>query len=220
MTDRPATANSPWNLPNAITVSRLALSLALFAVIEFELWGWLATGLFAVAAWTDFLDGYLARRWNQITAFGRIVDPFVDKMLVCGTMVCLLPVERSGIVPWLVLIVFAREMLVTLLRSWLEQQGRDFSASWSGKVKMALQSAGLVLALASLQPVEQTGPFISPTALGMLRDGTLAAAAIATLYSGWIYVARAASLTLDRHPADVNRGFGAENRRIDSEKSG
>src|SRR5690606_21826952 len=109
--------------------------------------------LFLLAATTDAVDGYVARRYGQITTLGRVLDPFADKIIVCGTFVFLL--ERhplSGVTAWMVVIVIGREMFVTGLRSFLEQQGKDFSATWSGKIKMILQCAALTASLMSLDP--------------------------------------------------------------------
>src|SRR5947208_12500659 len=89
------------NWPNVLTFSRLALSVVLFACIAAE-W-WLAgLAVFCVAAVTDWLDGYLARLQNLATALGRNLDPLVDKVLVCGAFIFLLPVPGSGLAAWMV----------------------------------------------------------------------------------------------------------------------
>ena len=147
------------NLPNAITVSRLFLSGVLFALIQvgdrrfgsrFDVWLWSA-GLFVFAASTDALDGYFARKYGQITTLGRILDPFVDKIIVCGTFIFLLEGDgRSGVTAWMVIIVIGREMFVSTLRGFLEQQGLDFSANWAGKAKMILQCVAVTASLMSL----------------------------------------------------------------------
>ena len=95
--------------------------------------------LFVVAASTDWLDGYFARRWGLVTQLGRILDPFADKLIICGTFIFLAAVPASGIAPWMAVVVMGRELLVTGLRSFLEQKGIDFSAEMSGKLKMVLQ---------------------------------------------------------------------------------
>jgi len=79
-----------WNLPNTITVSRLVLSLMLFVMIYLEGWWKTSALLFIIAAATDFLDGYFARKYNQVTTLGRILDPFVDKIIICGAFIFLL----------------------------------------------------------------------------------------------------------------------------------
>ncbi|WP_166830800.1 CDP-diacylglycerol--glycerol-3-phosphate 3-phosphatidyltransferase [Thalassoroseus pseudoceratinae] len=180
------------NLPNAITISRLGLSLVLFALIDFDGWWRTAAALFVFAAATDFLDGWVARRYGLVTTLGRILDPFVDKIIICGSFVFLLGlgVERSGVNAWMVLIVIGREMFITSLRGFMEQHGLDFSASWSGKFKMVAQCAAVTVALLALSPEVSSVWTWMPT----LRDVTLWVAIALTVYSGVIYVFRAAEM--------------------------
>ncbi|WP_339727879.1 CDP-diacylglycerol--glycerol-3-phosphate 3-phosphatidyltransferase [uncultured Gimesia sp.] len=180
-----------WNLPNLITLSRLVLALILFVMIYLEGWWKTSATLFIVAAATDFLDGYFARKYNQVTTLGRILDPFVDKIIICGAFIFLL--ERgpeTGINAWFVLIIIGREMFITSLRGFLEQHGRDFSASWSGKIKMGVQCVAVVLSLLSLSP---DSPF-NTSGFMLLRDISIWSAALITLYSGIDYVFRAARM--------------------------
>ena len=193
----PSTNTAPsenWvNAPNIITLSRLVLSVVLFVLIS--VWkgdgsGIAAAVLFTIAVLTDALDGYLARKYNLITQLGRILDPFADKVIVLGTFIFLL--ERrpeSGVNAAMVVIVLARELLVTGLRSFLEQHGQDFSANWIGKLKMMLQSIALVGSLLSISPVFQTS-----AGFLMVRDLLLWSAVAVTVYSGWIYILRAMQL--------------------------
>jgi len=182
------------NGPNLITLSRLVLSLVLFTLIYLEGFWITSAVVFVVAASTDALDGFIARRYGLVTVLGRILDPFVDKIIVCGTFVFLL--ERkldSGINSWMVLIVLAREMFVTSLRGYLERQGKDFSATWSGKLKMASQCVALTLSLLSLSP--QIGPTAFHLAgvsipFKLVRDVALWAAVAVTAYSGFAYATR------------------------------
>jgi len=184
------------NLPNLITFSRLLLAVVLFTLIYVEGLWIPAAVVFVVAASTDALDGFVARRYGLVTTLGRILDPFVDKIIVCGTFVFLL--ERkldSGINSWMVLIVISREMFVTSLRAFLEQQGHDFSATWSGKLKMVLQCIALAGSLLSLSPLFATlsVPVAADCDLTfkMLRDMLLWLAVGITGYSGVIYSIRA-----------------------------
>jgi CDP-diacylglycerol--glycerol-3-phosphate 3-phosphatidyltransferase len=105
--------------------------------------------LFIIAAGTDWLDGYFARKYNQVTTLGRILDPFADKVIICGTFIYLaaIPEMRNYLWPSMAVIVVGRELLVTALRSFIEEQGGDFSAQMSGKLKMVLQciAAGVSL---------------------------------------------------------------------------
>ncbi len=132
-----------FNLPNQLTSLRLLLSVVLFGLISAEQYI-AALVLFLVAVGTDWLDGYYARKYNQITTLGRILDPFADKVIVCGTFIFL--VATPGMLAdwrllqaWMVVVIVGRELLVTALRSFLEERGSDFSANLSGKLKMVLQ---------------------------------------------------------------------------------
>ncbi len=141
------------NMPNLITTIRLLLSFVLFSLIAAGGWWITAAALFAFAASTDALDGYLARRYQQITVLGRILDPFVDKVIVCGTFVFLLEKQGehdSGVNAWMVITIVGREMFVSSLRGILEKQGKDFSASLAGKLKMSLQCVAVTASLLSL----------------------------------------------------------------------
>lgn len=173
------------NLPNLITLSRLGLSFVLFGLMSSGDWWLTSAGVFAFAAATDAVDGYIARKYGLVTTLGRILDPFVDKIIVCGAFVFLL--ERpaaSGVNAWMVVAVIGREMFVTGLRSFLEQHGRDFSAATSGKIKMVLQCVAVTVSLASQSPVFSTPDFLQ------LRDVLLWSAVAITIYSGLIYAWR------------------------------
>jgi len=180
-------AQNALNLPNIITVSRLLLAFVLFAMISFEA-SWIASAVvFLLAAATDALDGHIARRYGMVTALGRILDPFVDKIIICGAFIFLLEKQPgSGVNAWMVVAVVGREMFVTGLRSFLEQMGKDFSASLSGKIKMAMQCVAVTLSLLSLDSAwRDSGLFL------MTRDVILWSTVAVTLYSGFIYVQRA-----------------------------
>ncbi|MSR38693.1 MAG: CDP-diacylglycerol--glycerol-3-phosphate 3-phosphatidyltransferase [Planctomycetes bacterium] len=137
------------NVPNAITLSRLLITAGTFVCLESIadpahpdsaiVWG--ALGLFLVAAFTDFIDGYLARKWNLVTAFGRVADPFADKVLTAGCFVILLkfPGATEVLTTWYVVVVIAREFLVTAIRGLVESTGRPFPADRLGKWKMVAQ---------------------------------------------------------------------------------
>jgi CDP-diacylglycerol--glycerol-3-phosphate 3-phosphatidyltransferase len=148
------------NWPNRITAARFVGALVLFALLadfgnETPQPGGLAVRavfwLFIATALTDVLDGYLARKLGQVSVFGRIADPFVDKVLVLGTFVFLAALDWSArFVPdWLVVAVLAREFLVTGIRGYVESQGRDFPADALGKAKMGFQcfAIGFVLGI-------------------------------------------------------------------------
>ncbi len=178
---------SQWNIPNGITVARLLLTFVLLVMINSTDWWISAASLFVVAALSDVLDGYLARKWNQITTLGRILDPFVDKILVGGAFIFLIAQPQSGVTPWLTFAVIAREMFITGLRSIMEQHGVDFSAKLSGKLKMALQSVTVPVCLLSLSDTfMQTLGTWNATFL-ILRTMLLWGTLVITVYSGLEY---------------------------------
>src|SRR5438105_538785 len=148
MATAPPTSARPslLNLPNQLTAARLVLSVALFGCIA-AAWWLVGLVVFVLAAVTDWLDGYLARRLGVAGAFGRQFDPLVDKVLVCGAFIFLLPVPHAGVEAWMVTVVVARELLITGLRGFVESQATRFGADWLGKVKMALQCAALIAIL-------------------------------------------------------------------------
>jgi len=142
--ETPRTRPPVLNLPNCLTLARLGLAVVLFILLASE---YFATGfvVFVIAASTDWLDGYLARKRGETTTLGRILDPFVDKVVVIGAFVFLLalPPIETGLAPWMVTLVVARELLVTGLRSYLEGESVAFGADWMGKIKMVLQCVAI-----------------------------------------------------------------------------
>lgn len=138
------------NLPNLVTFSRLLLSIPFLILLEFTGWELVAMWIFVVASLTDWVDGYLARRLNQVTELGKLLDPLVDKVLVTGALVAL---ASRGVVPaWSVTAVLFREFLVTGLRAVEASRGVIIPAAWLGKVKAAVQMIAIVVLLWSLDP--------------------------------------------------------------------
>ena len=196
------------NLPNMITLGRLAIAMLLFVMLTLEISGWgigdrhLALNLAAVAfilcVATDFIDGYIARRLKMVTAFGRLADTFVDKVVICGTLIYLVHLTPDLIRPWFVVIIVAREFLVSGLRSYMESQGIEFGARVGGKVKMVLQSM-LIPAAMLVQANGESG--IYPWMLGSL-DVVLAilfwGTLISTVWSAVDYLMFAIRATRER----------------------
>ena len=178
-----------WNVPNQITLARLILAIVFFVLVPL---GFYVTAfvVFAIAAGTDWLDGYWARKYDQVTQLGRILDPFVDKIIICGAFIFLVAEPESGIKSWMAVIVVGRELLVTAIRGYLEQQGADFSAQFIGKLKMVLQCAAVGLSILGLRYVENG----QPSWLVIIRDVCIWSAIICTVYSGVAYTIRAASM--------------------------
>lgn len=207
--DLPAVASWKRNTPNALTSARVVLAAGVVVILSAALhpptladgmtpdrgWLLLAAGVFVIAALTDALDGYLARRWHVVSLFGRVVDPFADKLLVLGSFVCLAGATfadprggmASGVDAWMAVLILARELLVTTLRGVYESRGVDFSATWSGKSKMILQSIVIptVLVILALSPAEPGSP--ARWAIGSLVWVTV----IVTAWSGVPYLMRA-----------------------------
>jgi CDP-diacylglycerol--glycerol-3-phosphate 3-phosphatidyltransferase len=178
-----------FNVPNQLTTLRLLLSIALFVLIEFDYF-LSAMVVFIIAAGTDWLDGYWARKYGQITTLGRILDPFVDKVIICGTFIFLVAEPRSEFVAWMAVVVVGREILVTALRSYLEGEGIDFSAAMSGKLKMVFQCLAAAWSLYRLSYGE-TEPAAWVT-WGL--KSLVWSAMVLTVYSGVTYVIAAVRL--------------------------
>ena len=98
--------------------------------------------LFCVASFTDFLDGYVARKYNQVTDFGKFVDPLADKLLVTSALV--LFAEQGAFAGWMVCVILARELIITSLRVVAANKGRVLAATWTGKVKTCVQIGGII----------------------------------------------------------------------------
>jgi CDP-diacylglycerol---glycerol-3-phosphate 3-phosphatidyltransferase len=144
-------------LANRITVARGGLAILLWVILhtidlratEGDFLWWVAFAVFVVAAATDSLDGYVARKRGEVSVFGRVADPFVDKLLILGSMVFLLGLPHMAwiVPPWTVAVVLARELLVTALRGAVEASGGNFQAGPWGKAKMVGQCIAIGAAI-------------------------------------------------------------------------
>lgn len=139
------------NLPNLLTLLRMALVPVFYIVFLADLpnsdvWGAL---IFIVASLTDFLDGYLARKYHLITNFGKIMDPLADKILVLTALICLIVVGRAP--AWAVVIILARELAITGLRAVAAAEGIVIAASYWGKFKTVFQMISIILLLLNFQ---------------------------------------------------------------------
>lgn len=193
----PHPAESLLNVPNLLSAARIPLAVVLFACIVNAAW---LAGLvvFLIATATDWLDGWWARRYGPLTLVGRNLDPLADKVLVCGAFIYLIPVGESGaatgINPWMVTVVVARELVVTGIRGIVEATGKKFGADWFGKLKMGLQCAVLIGVLL-IQWWRAAG--FSPAVLNVLDPVQLVllwAMLVATIGSGLQYLVKAAKL--------------------------
>ncbi|MBT7352370.1 MAG: hypothetical protein HN811_07890 [Phycisphaerae bacterium] len=200
------------DIPNLLTLARGIMAIMFFVAIslyrypdEGQVWLWVATTVFIVAAATDFLDGYLARRWNVVSAFGRVMDPFCDKLLVLGALVCLagprflvpewaedgrLLTMASGLAPWMVVVMFGRELFVTSIRGVAESSGLSFGAKWSGKAKMMFQSVAIPITMILIATAPPGEVAWSAWTIQILMWATVAV----TVWSGLPYLATLPSL--------------------------
>ena len=178
---RPPSA-AVFNLPNGLTLARLVLAVVLFGCIA-SAWWLVGLVVFVLAAITDWLDGYLARKQGSASAFGRNFDPLVDKVLIGGAFIFLLPEPSAGLTPWMVTVVVARELIITSLRSFMETQSASFGADWLGKLKMGLQCAALIAILVVLAWGDGGG-FLTVVQVGLIY-AMLAATALSGLQYLW-----------------------------------
>jgi CDP-diacylglycerol--glycerol-3-phosphate 3-phosphatidyltransferase len=138
------------NLANKITLIRIMLVPVFLILISIKSkYGiYIATGVFIVAALTDKLDGYIARSRNQITTFGKFMDPLADKLLVITALVSM--VEAGRLRSWMVMIIITRELAVTGLRTLAASNGIVIAASWWGKLKTTVQIIAIIAVLVDL----------------------------------------------------------------------
>lgn len=172
------------SVPNLLSLSRIPLA-AVLALCIASAWWPAALAIFALAALTDWIDGWWARRFNQQSALGRSLDPLTDKVLVAVAFI-FLQSAGVGVQPWMVAVVIARELLVTGLRGMVEAAGQRFGADWFGKLKTVLQ----MLAIAAILAGQSLGHEWLRLAAAVL----LYAAIIATIGSGVQYCIKAAKL--------------------------
>jgi CDP-diacylglycerol--glycerol-3-phosphate 3-phosphatidyltransferase len=128
-----------FNLPNRITLSRLFLAVIFFVFLSYRFFD-LALVTFFLAVLTDWLDGYYARKRGLSTDLGRIADPFVDKVIICGGFIIFIHIAKEIMAPWMVIIIVAREFLVSSIRGYSESKGVPFASNMWGKSKMFVQS--------------------------------------------------------------------------------
>ena len=209
-----------WKLPNILTLGRIVLALGFFVLLGlFD--AAKASGpvllnaalvVYLAAGVSDVLDGYFARKWNLVSAFGRMVDPLVDKVLVIGAFVMLLGRNfgrfagdgagaahvaippwltggmLSAVQPWMVVAVLVRELVVSGVRGYSESRGRSFPATWGGKCKMFLQSVAICAVLFQLANLRGA----AWAAWGKVILVNLAV--LVTVLTGLLYIGRARDL--------------------------
>lgn len=143
------------NLPNKLTVARVILIPFFVFFLLFDpsndTYKWIALALFIIASLTDMLDGKIARKYNLITDFGKFMDPLADKLLVCSAMIGL--IELGRIPSWIVIIIIAREFVISGFRLIAADNGRVIAASYWGKFKTTFQMIMVILMIANFDAV-------------------------------------------------------------------
>lgn len=179
------------NVPNKITIARISL-IPIFLLVLLIDFGWgdivvsdvvlpvnqfVAAIIFVIAASTDWVDGYYARKYNQVTNLGKFLDPLADKLLVSAALIVL--VELGYVPSWVAIIIIAREFAVTGMRLLAAGGGEVVAASMPGKIKMWLQIVAITAYLVGDIPFSLINvPF---------ADIAMALAVISTIYSGYVY---------------------------------
>ena len=175
-----------WNLPNILTLMRIAM-IPVFIVVYYLPWEWhhfASAAIFGIAALTDWVDGYFARKLNMVTPFGAFLDPVADKLIVVAALVLLIEVHSS---PWFSLpaiIIIGRELVISALRECMSElgSGQSIAVSTLGKVKTWFQMVAIAILL--LAKPEQE-------ALTMIGFIVIYAAAALTLWSMIYYLIKA-----------------------------
>lgn len=165
------------NIPNILTLARIAF-IPLLVVLFYLPFSWsmpVAAGLFGLASITDWLDGYLARRWNQSTPFGAFLDPVADKLMVVVALALLIERYDTLVLTLPALVIIGREIVISALREWMAEMGKRgmVAVSWVGKLKTTLQMVSLLILLA-LPPTHE---------FALLGVAVLYTAATLTLWS-------------------------------------
>lgn len=168
------------NLPNKLTLFRVFLIPILVVVMMLNIPSkfLIACIIFLVASITDMLDGKIARKYNLVTDFGKFMDPLADKLLVISTLICMIETDLAS--GWMVIIIVARELSVSILRAIAAADGTVIAAGKSGKWKTATQMVSIVLILLGAQ--------LKNLAILMTGKILLVIAVVLTIYSGWEYL--------------------------------
>ena len=170
------------NLPNKITLSRIFMIPLFVVAFYLEVLPYnfiISAGIFALASFTDFLDGAIARKRNLVTSFGKFLDPIADKLLVAAALICLVELQR--IPAYMVIIIIAREFIVTGLRIVAISNGIVMAAEMTGKIKTVIQIVATVISILF------SGIMVGPVSLGYIA---MLIATLFTIYSGYVYLSK------------------------------
>lgn len=179
--DAPQVETTSMNVPNLLSISRI-LAVPVFIVLmlkptpERALWAGI---VFSLASITDWFDGYLARKWEQVTKIGKLLDPVADKILVASALILLVEVDPTRVPSWMAIIIIGREIAVTGLRAMAASDGVVIPAETMGKYKVGAQVTAVLSFLFSY-PIGAQWPI-------MLGTAALWATVVLSLYSGAQY---------------------------------
>ncbi|HIU25224.1 MAG TPA: CDP-diacylglycerol--glycerol-3-phosphate 3-phosphatidyltransferase [Candidatus Copromorpha excrementigallinarum] len=169
------------NLPNKLTIGRI-LAIPVFIAVFLMDYRYAAAVIFLLAAFTDMLDGKIARKYNLVTNFGKLMDPLADKLLVMAALICL--VETGDVAGWMVVIILGREFIITGMRQVAAAQGIVIAAGTTGKIKTVTQMIAIPLLILENWPFSLLG-FSLPMDMIFLW-----LALIMTVVSGTEYIVR------------------------------
>lgn len=142
------------NLPNKLTMFRVILIpfFVVFMLVDITQYDkWIALAVFIIASLTDLLDGKIARKYNLVTNFGKFMDPLADKLLVCSALICLVALDR--IPAWVVIVIIAREFIISGFRLIASDNGVVIAASYWGKFKTTFQMVMICLMIADIAQI-------------------------------------------------------------------
>ena len=174
------------NTPNKLTLLRI-LMVPLFIWFLYAGFNALAILVFVIASFTDYLDGYLARKHGLVTTFGKLMDPLADKILTISALVCFLELDVRFLAAWMVVIIIARELIVTGIRLIALDENKVIAASWWGKSKTVSQMVAIIILMLDR---------IVPIDIGMISITGISVwvMVVLTVYSGFDYVKKNFSL--------------------------
>lgn len=174
------------NTPNKLTLIRI-LMVPLFIVCLYMDFNVASIAVFVIAAFTDYLDGHLARKHGLVTTFGKLMDPLADKILTISALVCFLELNVRFLTGWMVVVIIARELIVTGIRLIALDENKVIAASWWGKAKTVSQMAAIiVLMLDRIVRLDIADLSITGIAVWVM--------VILTVYSGFDYIKKNFSL--------------------------
>lgn len=192
-----------WNVPNVLTMGRIALIpiICWFAWLGTPASGAAAATLFGLASFTDWLDGYIARKRNLVSLTGKFLDPLADKLLVMAVFCTLLPADRLPI--WFVVVALAREISITALRALAAGEGIIIAAEWGGKWKTALQLVGLSAVLIQHRYTVDYFLFTLDIRFDRIGFAVLLGSLAFSLSSAWTYFSGFLQSIGDRTPSSA-----------------